>query len=106
MAPLTQTMYLRFNNKAQADQQSQTLWTQILGHPTSATDISSASFQTIMCPNDNSGYVVLTEPFYSYAFPKLTAQQQNFVTTNMVSSSNVQVTNCLNAQPQPPGSSS
>src|SRR5215475_8421112 len=94
-------MYLRFNNKAQADQQSIDLWTQILGHPTNATDVSSASFVTIFCPNDNSGYVVLTEPFYSYAYPKLTAQQQNFVETNMVSSSNVQVTNCLNAQPQP-----
>lgn len=94
---LTQTMYLRFNTKTLADQQSSDLWTQILGHPRLSQDITAFSFTTIFCPNDNSGYLVLTEPFYSYAFPKLTAQQQNFVTTNMVTSSNVQVQNCLAA---------
>jgi hypothetical protein len=95
-------MYIRFNNKAQADQQSQILWVQILGHPLNPGDVTQFSFATINCPNDNSGYVILTEPFYSYAFPKLTPAQQNFITTNMVPASNVQVQNCLAAQPLPP----
>jgi hypothetical protein len=100
---LTETMYLRFNNKAQADQQSKDLWTQILGHPADPADTTQMSFETVFCPNDNSGYIVLREPFYSWAFPKLTPQQQNFVTANMVPASNVQVQNCLAAQPKPPG---
>lgn len=96
---LTETMYLRFNSKDFADQQSRDLWTQILGHPKFAQDVTDLSFATILCRNDNSGYIVLTEPFYSWAFPRLTPQQQNFVTTNMVPASNVQVQNCLASQP-------
>lgn len=92
---LAETMYLRFNTKALADQQSADLWIQILGHLKLPQDITEFSFGTILCKNDNSAYIILQEPFFSYAFPKLTLQQQNFVTINMVPVSNVQVQNCL-----------
>lgn len=99
---LTETMYLRFNTKSLADDQSAALWKQILGHDPPPNDVTQFSFQTILCKNDNSAYVVLTEPFFSYAFPKLTAIQQNFITINMVPASNVQVQNCLAANAPPP----
>jgi hypothetical protein len=93
---LTQTMYIRYNTKQDADLASANYWDR-LGHPTDAGNVTQFIFQTLGCPNDNSGYVVLTEPLYSALFPKLTTQEQNFITTNMVPASNVQVTNCLNA---------
>jgi hypothetical protein len=94
--PLTETMYLRYNTKQEAALASANFWDR-LGHPTDALNVTQFIFEAIHCPNNNSGYLVLTEPLFSELFPKLTAQEQNFVNANMVPASNKQVSDCLAA---------
>ena len=99
--PLTETMYLRFNTKQECKQMSADFWTRILGHPKSPDDTTEFLFGALGCKDGAHDYLVLTEPYFSEIWPKLTPQEQNFLNANMVTASNVQVQNCL-ASIQPP----
>jgi hypothetical protein len=100
---LTQTMYLRYNTKQECKQASADFWERLLGHPYNPNDGTRFIFSTLGCQNGNHDYLVLTEPLYSALFPKLTPQEQNFVTANMVPASNTQVAACIASLPTPPG---
>ena len=100
--PLTETMYLRFNTKQEAKQLSADFWVRILGHPKLPGDRTEFLFRTLGCKDGNHDYMVLTEPYFSEIWPKLTPQEQNFLDANMVTASNVQVQNCLASIAPPP----
>jgi|SRR5215831_2215403 len=93
---LTETMYIRYNTQQEAKLASANYWDR-LGHPTDPGNVTQFIFDAIHCPNNNSGYLVLIEPLFSALFPKLTAQEQNFVNANMVPASNSGVSACLAA---------
>jgi hypothetical protein len=93
--PLTETMYLRFSTKQEAKQLSADFWTRILGRPKNPQDTSEFLFRSVGCKDGGHDYLVLSEPYFSQVWPKLTPQEQNFLDVNMVPMSNVQVQNCL-----------
>jgi hypothetical protein len=99
---LTETMYLRYNTKQEAKQASTDFWLRLLGHPKNPQDISEFIFKTVGCQDGGWDYLILTEPLFSQLYPKLTAQEQNFVNANMVPVSNVQVQSCINSLPPNP----
>lgn len=100
--PLTQKMYLRFNTKQDAKQMDADFWVRILGHPKRPEDVSEFLFGSVGCQDGGWDYLILSEPWFTVIWPKLTAQEQNFVDVNMVPASNVQVQSCLNSIPKPP----
>lgn len=100
--PLTEVMYLRYNTKQEAKQASADLWVRLLGHPKRPEDVSEFIFATLGCQDGAHDYLILTEPLFSEVWPKLTPQEQNFVNSNMVPASNVQVQNCMASLPKPP----
>jgi len=95
LPPLTQTMYLRFNTKADAQTANADYWTRILGHPKNPQDTTQFTFQALGCLNGGWDYLVLTEPLFSQLWPFLSATEQNFVNVNMVDVNNTQVQSCL-----------
>jgi len=99
MPPLTQTMYLRFNTKQDCKQMSADFWERMLGHPKLPNDITEFLFGSVGCRDGGWDYMVLTEPLFSQLYPKLTAQEKNFVDANMVDVNNVQVQSCLTSLP-------
>jgi hypothetical protein len=101
LMPLTETMYLRYNTKQEAKQATMDFWLRLLGRPVNPDDITNAIFESLDCQNGQHAYLVLVEPLYSQLFPKLTLQEQNFVTANMVPVSNTQVQSCLASIPRP-----
>jgi hypothetical protein len=100
--PLTETMYLRFTTKQAARELSADFWVRILGHPKLPGDITEFLFGTLGCQDGAHDYVVLTEPYFSEIWPKLTLEEQNFLNANMVPISNVQVQNCIASLPHEP----
>src|SRR5262245_6887690 len=98
--PLTQTMYLRFSDKASAKNLSADFWTRILGHPKRPQDITEFLFASLGCQDGNHDYLELKEPWFTDLWPKLTPQEQSFLDANMVPFSNVQVQNCWNSIPR------
>jgi len=102
LPPLTETMYLRYNTKQEAKQASADFWTRLLGHPKLPVDVTEFIFSTIGCRDGGWDFLVLTEPLFSQLWPKLTAQEQNFVNVNMVPIGNTQVQACINSIPRPP----
>jgi hypothetical protein len=96
LPPLTETMYLRFNTKQDAKSSSANYWDRI-GHPTDPGNITQFSFASVGCQDGGWDYLILTEPLFSQLWPKLTAQEQNFLNVNMVDVNNVQVQSCLNS---------
>jgi len=95
-------MYLRFNTKQDAKQLDADFWVRILGHPKRPEDVTEFLFTTLGCLDGGWDYMIIAEPMYSMIWPKLTAQEQNFVDTNMVPVTNVQVQSCINSIPRPP----
>jgi hypothetical protein len=93
--PLTQTMYLRYNTKQECKQASADLWVRLLGHPKNPADMTEFIFDSLGCQDGAHDYLILSEPLFSQIYPKLTAQEKNFIDANMVPASNVQVQNCL-----------
>lgn len=93
--PLTQPMYLRFSTKQEAKQTSQDFWERILGRPVNPQDVTTYLFSGLGCRDGGHDYLVLTEPYFTEIWPKLTPQEQTFVDANMVPRSNVQVQNCI-----------
>ena|SRR5215475_10577323 len=98
---LSETMYLRYTTKQAAKQASTDFWVRLLGHPKNPDDTSEFIFATLGCQDGGWDYLVLTEPLFSQLYPLLTTQEQNFVNTNMVPVSNVQVQSCINSIPKP-----
>jgi hypothetical protein len=94
---LSAPMYLRYNAKNEADLASMDMWERLLGHPINPNDTTTFIFQCIHCPNNNSAYMILTEPLYSELYPKLTQQEKDYINANMVPVSNTQVQTCLEA---------
>jgi len=99
--PLSETMYIRFNTKQECRQLSADFWTRILGHPKNAEDVTEFLFPSVGCQDGGHDYLVLTEPLFTEIYEKLTPQEKNFVDTNMVPVSNVQVQGCLASLPDP-----
>jgi len=99
---LTETMYLRYNTKQEAKQASADFWVRLLGHLKNPQDTTEFIFPTVGCQDGGWDYLILTEPLFSQLWPKLTAQEQNFLNANMVPVNNVQVQSCLNSLPQRP----
>src|SRR5262245_59290091 len=93
--PLTEIMYLRFSDKAAAKNTSADFWTRILGHPKLPEDTTEFLFASLGCKDGAHDYLVLTEPYFTEIWPKLTTQEQTFLDANMVPVSNVQVQNCI-----------
>jgi len=94
-------MYIRFSTKQLAKQQSADFWTRLLGHAPGPND-TQFMFASVGCQDGGHDYLILVEPLFSQLWPKLTAQEQNFVIANIVDDTNVQVQNCLNSLPKPP----
>jgi hypothetical protein len=101
--PLTETMYIRFATKQEARNTSANFWETVLGHPKRPEDVTEFIFPTLGCQDGGHDYMILTEPLFSQLYPKLTTQEKNFVDTNMVPASNVQVQNCIASLPRPLG---
>jgi hypothetical protein len=100
--PLTETMYLRFTDKQAARTMTADFWERILGHSKLPADVTEFLFATLGCKDGAHDYLVLTEPFYSELWPKLTPQEQSFLDANLVPASNVQVQNCIASIQLPP----
>jgi hypothetical protein len=98
--PLTQTMYIRFNTKQDAKNLSMHFWETILGRTKLSGDVTELCFGAIGCLDGGWDFMILTEPMFSQLYPMLTTQEKNFVDSNMVPVSNVQVQNCLNSLPK------
>lgn len=89
--------YYPLTDKQAALAQSADWWTKVLGRAKRPQDVTQFLFSVIVNPNTGQAFLVVDGSGYAELFPKLTPQQQAFVTSHLVQANDPSVVACLEA---------